>query len=187
MGNHNRNDHFVFDRMDSSVIPLVQKLNFGGFGVELKQAKEDLKEVKNEMKQVQEGLEENEIAKEKDQGFGDLKVDPYSIRLNYQKQNDNRIKVWLGAPADFLNTQVEKVIYDRREGGKLSRTEVSNPPTKFATTFKCPTAFTIRAEIKVKNGKTLKRRKYIALDELDAGLAESDEPDNDTDNFNAVP
>jgi transcription initiation factor IIF auxiliary subunit len=97
----------------------------------------------------------------------DITVDPYSIRLDYdyepiiaEEKRRFRVTVRLTAPEEYLS-MVEKVIWELHPTFKKRFQQVSSPP--FEITFRCWGEFTIKAAIKLKNGDTYRRQKYIAL------------------------
>lgn len=163
-----------------AVLPLIHRLSIGGVDVQLSEKVAQIEEKVQEMQPViATALNDSEIEKEKEQGLGGLKVDPSSIKVRYSAKRDGegyQVKVWLDTPADFGNTQVEKVTYDRRDIAELSGIRHILRPPNFVHAFQYSRPFTIRAEIKLKNGNVLRRRKYISVDQDDADTGESAEP-----------
>lgn len=107
-------------------------------------------------------VNQSEISK--DQARSSLKVDPKAIRLRHSSVQDGdkywKVKVWLDAPAEFL-AEVEKVIYERHPTFKDRYKEVLSSP--YLDSFRCWGEFTIRAEIRLRDGQTLRRQRYLAL------------------------
>ncbi len=100
-----------------------------------------------------------------------------TIRLRYTSERldekYSRVRVWLEAPAEFL-AQVAKVVFERHPTFKNRLREVDAPP--FEDAFRCWGEFTIRANVILKNGETLRRQRYLALDAEQLGVTGDDEP-----------
>ena len=140
-----------------AILPYLRRLKYKDIEIEFI---ERIKQVQAEVATLA-----NQTEIEKDEKKKDIKVDPYKVRLRYtsQKLDDRyfRVRVWLDAPIDFME-QVDKVVFERHPTFSNRFREVGAPP--FEDTFKCWGEFTIRAEIKLKNGAILRRQRYLALE-----------------------
>ena len=107
----------------------------------------------------------NQSEVDKDKSAARLKVDPKSVRLKHSSVRLDekywRVEVWLEAPEDLM-PQIEKVTYERHPTFRDRFKDVTAPP--FEDTFRCWGEFTIKAEIKLKDGVHLKRQRYLSLE-----------------------
>jgi len=149
------------------VLPSVSSLKFGDF---------ELKFIEGSVQQVQEAVTAlaNQTEIERDENKkSDIKVDPYEVRLKYTSQRldarYSRVRVWLDAPKDFIE-QVDSVVFERHPTFKNRFKTVRTPP--FEDRFKAWGEFTIRAEIKLKNGVILRRQRYLASENPESEIAE---------------
>jgi YEATS family len=145
------------------IIPILRRLKYKDLEIEF---------IERAVKEVQADVATlaNQTEIEKDHSKPDIKVDPTQIRIRHQgkKLDENYYRVWvrLVAPPEFMQ-QVKKVVYRRHETFREQFKEVSKPP--FEDSFTCWGEFTIKAEIELFNGQTLRRQRYLTLtDESDA-------------------
>lgn len=93
-----------------------------------------------------------------------LKIDPNQIQLSHSSEPVDqkywRVRVWLEAPTEFL-AMIDKIVYERHPTFKDHFKEVKSTP--FSDSFKCWGAFTIKAEIHLKDGQVLKRQRFLSL------------------------
>lgn len=151
-----------------AVLPLLHRLKYKDLEIEFI---ERFKQVEEEVATLA-----NQTEIEKDEKNKDIKFDPYKIRLRYKSERlDERyfkVRVWLDAPKDFME-QVDKVIFERHPTFKNRFRPVGSFP--FEDTFKCWGEFTIRAEIKLKSGESLRRQRYLSLEDAQPEIEEDGE------------
>jgi hypothetical protein len=139
------------------VIPILRRLKYKDLEIEF--IERAVKEVKADVATLA-----NQTEIEKDQRKPDIKVDPTQIRIRHASTRlDEKyymVRVWLDAPLEFMQ-QVKKVIYQRHETFRQRLKEVSTPP--FEDSFRCWGEFTIKAEIELTNGQSLRRQRYLSL------------------------
>ena len=139
------------------IIPILRRLKYKDLEIEF--IERAVKEVKADVATLA-----NQTEIEKDQRKPDIKVDPTQIRIRHtSKKLDGKyymVRVRLDAPPEFMQ-QVKKVVYQRHETFREQFKEVSTPP--FEDSFKCWGEFTIKAEIELSNGQTLRRQRYLTL------------------------
>jgi hypothetical protein len=140
-----------------AVLPLIRRLKYKDFVIEF---------IERSVEQVQADVADlaNKTEIEKEKGKLKINVDPYKIRLKYTSDRIDakffRVKVWLDAPTDFL-AQVTKVVFERHPTFKNRFKEVTSEP--FKDSFRCWGEFTIRSEITLKTGDTLRRQRFLRL------------------------
>ena len=142
------------------VIPVLRRLKYKELEIEF------IERTVNAVKEVQADVAtlSNQTEIEKDQKKPDIEVDPTQIRIRYTSgrldEKYHMVRVWLDAPPEFM-LRVSKVIYERHETFRQKFKEISVAP--FEDSFKCWGEFTIKAEIKLANGTSLRRQRYLSL------------------------
>ncbi len=153
------------------ILPSVQSLKYGDF--ELKFIEETVQQVQKDVSLLanQTEIDMDETKK------NTIKVDPYQVRLKYTSDRVDakyfRVRVWLDAPKEFME-QVAMVVFERHPTFKNRFKTVQTPP--FEDSFKCWGEFTIRAEIKLKDGTILRRQRYLALENDQLETADDTQP-----------
>jgi hypothetical protein len=138
-------------------LPYIRKLKFKEFEIELE---ERLKQVQKEITTL---ANTSEMATEKaSPGF---KYAPQDIRVRYRAARSDakwfRVTVWIEAPAEF-RSEVSKVVYERHASFTNPRKEIVQGPA-FTDTFRCWGEFTIKAEIHLRDGTVVNRRRYLSF------------------------
>jgi|SRR5579871_3868343 len=144
-------------QIKDTLLDLLKRISKAPGGWEFREA---LQEVQSEVASL---VNQSEIAK--DQAKPELKVDPKKIRIDYTSAEFDAkywsVRVWLDAPKEILS-QIEKVTYERHPTFKKRFMETTLPP--FEDSFKCWGEFTMKAEIRLKNGQILRRQRYLSLE-----------------------
>lgn len=147
------------------ILPFLHRLKYKDIELEF------VERVKQVEAEVADLANENEIGKDEKKGF----IDPYTVRLRYTSARVDEkyfaVRVWLDAPPEFLS-QVDRVIFERHSTFRNRFVEVANPP--FEDRFKCWGEFTMRAEIRLKSGKSLRRQRYLALEDAESDGGEGE-------------
>lgn len=144
------------------IFPFLRRLKYKDLEIEfiektIKDVQEDLVRLANESE-----IEKEQVAPHP------IKVAPTDVRLRHEfeqlNDKDYRVKVWLDAPDDFLDA-VEQVRFERHPTFKNKYKTITNKP--FKDIFKCWGEFTMRAQIRLKSGETLRRQRFLSLSSED--------------------
>ena len=168
-----------FRRAFTAILEVIAERIKSGASVEAGPGGFKLGTIERSLKQVQAEVATlaNKTEIEQEERKFSIKVDPYKVRLRYTSERVDekyfRVKVWLDAPKDFL-AQVGKVVFERHPTFKNRFKEVTTPP--FEDGFRCWGEFTIRAEITLKTGETLRRQRYLALESNQPEMGEDAAP-----------